>query len=266
MTMEPITVTYATRRADGRAWQADVYAAENVERAPVVIILPGEASDRTTPSFRDLAVALAERNCVAVIADHYPARGAQMMREGGAGFREAVENVASLVGSAGELAGVQADRVIVFGQSAGGVNGLFVALEGDGAVESWDAYRDGEIGRQTESAFAAGPFRLDGFVGLNGGYEAPYAMRSANEELAAFLTPFSRLDRPERTLRFIVGMKDELIPAPIATRHRELFSALESAGHDVVVTEVDDGHMPTTGSPGWQASLDAITTLATDMP
>ncbi len=258
---EPRTVTYARRLRDGHEWQADIYAPSGMGHCPAVIVLPGETSTRETPAFRDMGAALAERGIVAIVADHWPAPGAQMMREGGAGFREAVENVSCLVRSAGELAGVEAERVAIYGQSAGGVDGLFVALEGEAAPDAWGGYQDGAIGQQVECATDGGAFRLDGFVGLNGGYEAPYAMRSLNEELGQFMSPFSRVEQSARTLRFIVGTGDETIPAPIQGRHRELFSTLKQTGHDVAVREVDDVHIPQTGSAGWVASLDAITEL-----
>lgn len=147
--------------------------------------------------------ALAGRGIVAVVADHWPAPGARIMGEGGAGFREAVENAVWLVSSAAELSGIEAERLVVYG--------------------------------------------------------------SLNADLGTFMSPFSRLERPARVLRFVVGSRDEVIPAPIQARHKELFEALREAGHDVAVTTVDDGHIPTTGSPGWQASVDAITGLATEM-
>ena len=260
----PRTVPYATRARDGHEWEADVYAPDGIARAPTAIVLPGEGSSRVTPAFRDMGSALAGRGIVAVVADHWPAPGARIMGEGGGGFREAVENAVWLVGSAAELTGIEAERLVVYGQSAGGVNGLFVALEGDGAIAAWDAYCGGAITQQT-SGSTTGGFKVDGFVGLNGGYEAPYAMRSLNADLGTFMSPFSRLERPARVLRFVVGSRDEVIPSPIQARHKELFEALRGAGHDVAVTTVDDGHIPTTGSPGWQASVDAITGLATEM-
>jgi dienelactone hydrolase len=265
MTTEAKDVTYATRISDGHEWQAAVFTPPGATEAPVAIILPGQSSDRSSPAFRDLAAALADEGIAAILADHWPGSGPAMMRSGGSDFREAIENAGCLVRSAGALAGVEATRVILYGQSAGGLGGIFVTLEDEGTAAAWDTYDGGTVEPQIECA-NEGAFRIDGFVGLNGGFEAPYAARSLDEDLAGFLTMFSRVDRPSRVLRFIVSSRDEIVPPPILGRHQDLFTALTDAGHDVTVTTVDDVHIPETDSPGWQASLEAIRDLARATP
>jgi hypothetical protein len=186
-----------------------------------------------------------------------------MFREGGAGFREAVENVVCLVRSAGRLTGIEADGVVIYGQSAGGVDGLFVALAGEDAIAQWDAFAAEQDGPGQQIAGAnEGPFELRGFVGYAGGYAAPMLMRSMNEPLADFLSPHARLNGPSRVIRMIEGERDETIPPPAVALHAQLAEALAAAGHDVRREQVDDVHIPTTGSAGWRASLDAITELA----
>jgi hypothetical protein len=237
---------------------AETFVPRGARSAPVAIILPGEASDRSTAAFGDLGAALAERGVGAVLADHWPAPGPVMFREGGGGFREAVENVVCLVRSAGALTGLEADGVVVYGQSAGGVDGLFVTLAGDEAIAQWDRYaaaHDGP-GPQIECA-GDEPFEVAGFVGYAGGYEAPWMLREANPTLADFLIPRARLDGAPSVIRMIEGERDTTIPPPIAARNAEL-----AAGHDVQRTTVDDVHIPTTESEGWRASLEAIVELA----
>ena len=157
--------------------------------------------------------------------------------------------------------------VVVLGQSAGGVVGLWATLVGDDGDEVWDdfaATRGGPPKQQdcTGGAASAVP---DAFVGYAGGYNVFDLVMDEDAELHELVSPGSHVGRNAQVLmRFMVGSSDTVVPSFLQERHEELYEAMVESGYDATWTTIDAGHFVTSASHG--PIVEAVTDVIDVLP
>ena len=177
-----------------RSWALDVYAGDSTAQA-VVVILNGASADKATPVWQQLARDIADCGTVVFLVD-FRKSGARSMFTvaGGAPFREAFDAAECAIRFAHDRAGEygsQTDRVIVLGQSAGGLLGTWLAVVGDDVDAVWGGFvqtRGGPV-RQLECVAADASAAAESFVGYAGAYRIMETMRDLDEELAGVFDP-----------------------------------------------------------------------------
>ena len=231
-----------------RSWALDVYAGDSPAQA-VVVILNGASANKATPVWQQLARDIADSGTVVFLVD-FRKSGARSMFTvaGGAPFREAFDAAECAIRFAHDRAGEygsQTDRVIVLGQSAGGLLGMWLAVVGDDVDAVWGGFvqtRGGPV-RQLECVAADASAAAESFVGYAGAYRIMETMRDLDEELAGVFDPTTHVGRHTGTrIRALHGTQDLLTPPEFVPVHEDLIAELQAAGQDATWMTIEAGH------------------------
>lgn len=243
-------------------WQLDVYAPTTPGNWPAVVILPGAGASKEGLPYQELARIVAGQGAVVFLANHWPREGfpnpLPLFQNEGAGLRQAFDNSACVVRFARAMVseyGGNSERVIMFGHSAGGYNGMWIALVGDAVERVWDEFtsEQGAPPKQVDCVIGDVSAELDSFIGFAGAYvynnNAWAAVKDENPELDQVASLNSYIgDHPDLPIRFIHGESDPIVPAQ---ENEPFFKDLLEAGYDITWTRVGGSHFLIEDGPAW---------------
>ena len=230
-------LVHATGRAPDEATELKLilYRATGSEDAPMVIDVGGAADPQ----------ALAERG-VSVFWMYLPDRFVPIMVDADpAAIRSMVEAVACAVRFArGSEYGSETAPLVLTGFSADGGPPSHVALAGESFDRVWEAYEESGGGppAQYDCTFDEASTRVDGFVGIAGGYDAFVGYEGLygrdflqEHEPDLWETLWGTVGlHPELRVRLIHGESDSTIPFENSAAFE---TVLAEAGYDVELVE-----------------------------
>ena len=235
-------LVYATGRSPDEATELKlvVFSAGH-EDAPMVIDVGGAVDPQT----------LAERGA-SVFLPRYRSEqiGMVFTVADPTATRTMVEALACAVRFArGSEYGSETAPLVLTGFSAGGAPASHVALAGESFDRVWDEYEESRGGppAQYDCTFGEASSRVDGFVGIAGGYdlfvgyEGPYGRDFLQEhEPDLWETLWGTVGlHPELRVRLIHGTADNTIPFENSVAFE---AVLAEAGYDVELVEFAGGH------------------------
>lgn len=232
------TLVYAAGRSPDEARELPLILfrpSTGSQDAPMVIDVGGTAVD---------PMALVERGVTVFSLLFFPDRWSEFALDGDpAALRTMAEAIACAVRFArGSEYGSETAPLVLVGYSSRAVVPAHVALAGESFDRVWDEYETvGGPPAEWDCAVDEASTRVDGYVGINGGYDAVWV-----SELPAELDPdlWETLRgtvglHPELRVRLIYGDADPRSPREAAVAFE---AVLAEAGYDVEVVEFAGGH------------------------
>ena len=255
----------------GTDQQLDIYAPRDAQDQPVVILLHGGSGSKDDPDFVEMSERLASAGMVVFNVTYLPAAMTPdtLTLSDGRALRAAYENVICAIRFANATAaeyGGDSARIIVLGQSAGGLVGLVSALAGEDLALAWDLFAAGRGGpdKQTTCTTADAAAKVDGFVGFNGAYYVfdSLTLLDSDVELKALTAPDLFVGgNPDLKIRFIFGSRDPTQPDWHIQRSAQLITELNARGYDAEAATVDAAHGCNFEDPAWEQTLNIITAV-----
>ena len=274
---DSITVTrnipYTTPLADRSEERLlDVFAPEQADNLPVVVVLHGSGGSKNTNPFPELSQAIAERGAVVFNTTISRDFGVLLYNEdeNGAGVRRYIEEATCALRFARATAeeyGGNGEKLIVIGQSGGGYVALWVSLVNDAIAQIWDEFSESrggpsqQVGCLADNEVSAKPMAMIGYAGAFVFFEQDRYVE-VDAELQQLINPRTYIgNHTDIVLRFIWGRNDtSKLPIGVE-RTEQLYEELANAGYNISWTMVEGGHsipMGTLAESSIMAIIDEI--------
>ncbi len=232
------TLVYATGRSSGAGGDLSLILfrpSTRSEDAPLVIDVGGTSVD---------PMSLVERGASVLALLFFPDRWSEFALEGEPGaLRTMAEAIACAVRFArGSEYGSETAPLVLVGYSSRAAVPAHVALAGESFDRVWGEYESvGGPPAEWDCAINEATTRVDGYVGINGGYDAVLGSELTAErdpDLQEMLRRTVGL-HPELEVRLIYGDADPRRPREASVAFE---TVLAEAGYDVEVVEFAGGH------------------------
>ena len=270
---DSITVThdilYTTPLADSaQEHLLDVYAPEQADNLPVVVILHGSGGSKNTNPYPELSEVIAEHGAIVFNANISQQHGASLYAEdeNGAGIRRYIEEAVCAIrfarATAGEYGG-NSDHLIIFGHSGGGYAGLWASLVNDELTQVWNTFAESrgapvqQVGCLADNTVSAKPTAMITYAGAFIFFEQGQYIEE-DAELQQLISPHTYFGvHPDIILRFIWGRNDTTMPSFAVDWSEEWYIELADAGYNITWTVIEGEHNIPIGTPA-ESSLLAI--------